>query len=137
MDRGALYATVHGVAKSQTRLSNFTSVQFSSVAQLCPTLCDPTSVQIVSRHRCIPDHLETAEHPSGAPSPPVWGTPTPGGPRDPASGQHRLTLHRELDSSPETQGELLTEELISGPSGLWTMRGNSSPHIFCRALQTD
>ena len=34
-DREAWYAAVHGVAKSRTRL------QFSSVAQLCLTLCDP------------------------------------------------------------------------------------------------
>ena len=61
---GAWQATVHGVAKSRTQLSNFTSLppatyifitvspqtqdlfylhclQFSSVAQLCPTLLDP------------------------------------------------------------------------------------------------
>ena len=57
-DRGAQWATVHGVAKSQTQLSNQThththlhthtytqdyfksciNVQFSSVAQSCPTL---------------------------------------------------------------------------------------------------
>ena len=29
MDRGALWATVHGVAKSQTRLSNFTALHFN------------------------------------------------------------------------------------------------------------
>ena len=35
--------TVCGVTKSWTRLSNFhfSSVQFSSVVQSCPTLCDP------------------------------------------------------------------------------------------------
>ena len=54
---GAWKATIHGVAKSWTWLSNWTtiatskkvveelgakaSVQFSSVAQLCLTLCDP------------------------------------------------------------------------------------------------
>ena len=32
MDRGAWWATVHGVAKSQTRLSDFTSLHFSSQA---------------------------------------------------------------------------------------------------------
>ena len=64
-DRDARHAAVHGVAKSQTQLSDGTelieggmmifyllyisfshllkmhSVQFSSVAQSCPTLCDP------------------------------------------------------------------------------------------------
>ena len=68
MDGGTWWATIHGVAKSQARLSDFTftltciqitdakeigqhsfhfsslkftSVQFSSVAQSCLTLCDP------------------------------------------------------------------------------------------------
>ena len=53
MDREAWHAAVHGVAKSWTRLSYWTElilantvityilVHFSSVAQLCPTLCDP------------------------------------------------------------------------------------------------
>ena len=31
MDRGAWYATAHGVTKSQTRLSGFTSLTFMSV----------------------------------------------------------------------------------------------------------
>ena len=31
MDRGAWQATVHGVTKSQTRLSNFTSLHFTSL----------------------------------------------------------------------------------------------------------
>ena len=38
MDRGAWRATVYRVAKSQT-------VQFSSVAQSCPTLCDPMNLR--------------------------------------------------------------------------------------------
>ena len=31
MDRGAWWATVHGVTKSQTRLSEFTSLHFTSL----------------------------------------------------------------------------------------------------------
>ena len=47
MDRGSWQATVHGIAKSRTWLSDYTattfkqeghSVQFSSAAQSCPTL---------------------------------------------------------------------------------------------------
>ena len=41
MDIGAWLATVHGVAKSWTRLSDFTVYQFSSVTQSCLTLCNP------------------------------------------------------------------------------------------------
>ena len=39
MDGGAWWATVPGVTKSQTRLSDFTSLHL--VAKSCPTLCDP------------------------------------------------------------------------------------------------
>ena len=48
MDRGAWWATVHGVAKSQTRLKWLSmhepipSVQLCSVPQLCLTLSNPT-----------------------------------------------------------------------------------------------
>ena len=90
------------------------------------TSASHTTWKPLNTHQGLPAHCS-----------PVWGTPPPRAPGDPASGQHRLTLCRELNSSPETLGELPTEELISGPSGLWTMRGNSSPHIFRRALQTD
>ena len=43
-DGGAWWAAVYGVSQSWTRLkrcSSSASVQFSSVAQSCPTLCDP------------------------------------------------------------------------------------------------
>ena len=40
MDRGAWWATVHGVAKSQMQLSDFTSLHFSSLkACSLPTQC--------------------------------------------------------------------------------------------------
>ena len=38
MDGGAWWATVHGVAKSQTWLGDFSSVQFSSVGKVMPLL---------------------------------------------------------------------------------------------------
>ena len=47
MDGGAWWAAVHGVARSQTRLSDFTSLSIWDVkmkvldAQSCLTLCDP------------------------------------------------------------------------------------------------
>ena len=47
MDRGAWWATVHGVTKSQMRLNDQDTentqlyIQFSSVAQSYLTLCDP------------------------------------------------------------------------------------------------
>ena len=36
MDSGAWQVTVHGVAKSQIRLSDFTSLHFIIVMQNCP-----------------------------------------------------------------------------------------------------
>ena len=42
MDREAWSAAVHGVAKSRTRLSNWTELNWwCLVLQSCPTLCDP------------------------------------------------------------------------------------------------
>ena len=35
MDRGAWWATVHGVAKSQTRLNNFTSLSLTCLLRTC------------------------------------------------------------------------------------------------------
>ena len=35
MDRGAWWATVHGAAKSQTRLSNFTSLSLTCLLRTC------------------------------------------------------------------------------------------------------
>ena len=73
-------ATVHGVAKSQTWLS---SVQFSSVAQLCPTLCDPMnhSTSGLPVHHQLPEFTQThvhqvsdaiqPSHPLSFPSPPA------------------------------------------------------------------
>ena len=40
-DRGAWWTTVHGVTKSWMWLSDYHSVQFSSVSQSCLTLCNP------------------------------------------------------------------------------------------------
>ena len=72
MDRGAQWATVHGVAKSQTQLSNQThththtqdyfksriNVQFSSVAQSCPTLCDPMNPETQSIELVMPSDVK-------------------------------------------------------------------------------
>ena len=48
MDREAWRAAIHGVAKSQTWLSDWTEVNWSevTVAQLCLTLCDPTDCSL-------------------------------------------------------------------------------------------
>jgi len=79
MDRGAWWATVHGIKKSQTKLSNGTcthththththtinyysaSVQFSSAAQLCPTLCEPMNLSTsgLPVHNQLPEFTQT------------------------------------------------------------------------------
>ena len=115
VDGGAWKAAVHGVAKSQTQLSDFTftfwqssgqdsallkqglwvqslvrklrfhisSVQFSSVAQSCPTLCDPMnrSTPGLPIHHQLPEFTQThvhqvsdaiqPSHPLSSPSPPA------------------------------------------------------------------
>ena len=93
MDRAAWRAAVHGVAKSWTQLSDSTElifivkiivcVQFSSVAQLCPTLCDPMNCSTPGRpvHHQLPKFTQTdvhrvsdaiqPSHPLSSPSPPA------------------------------------------------------------------
>ena len=63
MDRGAWWATVHGVAKSQTRLSNFTftfhfhalekemATPFSVLAWRIPGVVEPGGLPSVGSHR--------------------------------------------------------------------------------------
>ena len=63
-DRGAWWTTVHRVAKSQTRLSDFrfSSVQLS--AQSCPTLCNPLDCRMpgVPVHHQLPEFTQTHLH---------------------------------------------------------------------------
>ena len=81
MDRGAWWATVHRVSKSWTQLKQLDpqkagslltltdvklscSVQFSSVAQSCPTLCDPMnrSTPGLPVHHQFPEFTQTHVH---------------------------------------------------------------------------
>ena len=94
MDRGARQATVHGVSKSPSRLSNshfhfhsmhntFSSVQFSSATQSCPTLCDPMNCSTpgLPVHHQLPEFTQIhvhrvsdaiqPSHPLSSPSPPA------------------------------------------------------------------
>ena len=95
MDGGALWATVHGIAKSRTQLSDFTylhphygeqstfsSVQFSSVTQSCPTLQSHESQQPgLPVHHQLLEFTQTdihrvsdaiqPSHPLSSPSPPA------------------------------------------------------------------
>ena len=88
MDRGVWWAIVHRVAKSQTRLKQFSTahdhvVQFSSVAQSCLTLCDPMnhSMPGLPVHHQLPEFTQTHVHrvsdaiqpfhPLSSPSPPA------------------------------------------------------------------
>ena len=101
MDRGAWQATIHGVTKSLTRLKQlsrhtrkiqklanktmfyFSSVQFSSVSQSCPTLCDPMNCSTpgLPVHHQIPKFTQIhvhrvgdtiqPSHPLSFPSPPA------------------------------------------------------------------
>ena len=76
MDRGAWWATVRGVAKSQ--------MQFISVAQLCPTLCDPMDCSMpgLPVHHQLLEFTQTyvrrvgdaiqPSHPLSSPSPPAF-----------------------------------------------------------------
>ena len=92
MDRGAWWATVHEVTKSWTQLSDsrtqthrhtHTLFQFSSVAQSCPTLCNPMnrSTPGLPVHHQLPELTQThvhrvsdaiqPSHPLSSPSPPA------------------------------------------------------------------
>ena len=58
-DREAWHAAVHEVSKS-----DMTSVQFSSVTQSCPTLCDPMnhSTPGLPVHHQLPEFIQTHVH---------------------------------------------------------------------------
>ena len=92
MDRQAWWATVHGVTKSWLWLSMHAhthmrvrthTVQFSSVTQLCPTLCDPMkcSTPGLPVHHQLLEFTQThvhwvsdaiqPSHPLSSPSPPA------------------------------------------------------------------
>ena len=83
MDGGAWLATVHGVVKSPTQLSDFTSLHFTSVTQLCPTLYDPMnrSTPGLPVHHQLLEFTQThvhqvrdaiqPSHPLSSPSPPA------------------------------------------------------------------
>ena len=56
--------TVHNLLPIRTRLPSFQSVQFSSVAQLCLTLCDPMnrSTPGLPVHHQLPEFTQTHVH---------------------------------------------------------------------------
>ena len=63
MDRGAYWATVHGIAKSRTQLSDFTFtlVSFQRVTQLVCTLLHKSDTLCRGRHASVTDiHTETS-----------------------------------------------------------------------------
>ena len=75
------------------------TVQFSSVAQSCPTLCDPMnhSVPGLPVHQKLPEFIQTHAHRAGdaiQPSHPL-SPPSPPSPNPPASGSFPMnpTLH--------------------------------------------
>ena len=108
MDRGAWWATVYGVTESQIWLSdsahthtNLSILQFSSVAQSCPTLCDPMNRSMPglpvhhqllkftqTRIHRVSDTIQPS-HPLSSPSPPA-----------PNPSQHQ-SLFRWVNSSHE------------------------------------
>ena len=51
MDGGAWWATVHGVAKSRTRLSDFTLLHFSILAWEIPWMEEPAGLQAIGSQR--------------------------------------------------------------------------------------
>ena len=87
-DRGIWLSTVHGVARMGHDLATkppsvqFSSVQFSSVAQSCPTLCDLVNCSTpgLPVHHQLPDFTQTHAHRVGdalQPSHPLSSPPPP------------------------------------------------------------
>ena len=80
LDSSTIFTTCHFSAPAS---SAFSSVQFSSVAQLCPTLCDPMnrSTPGLPVHHQLPEFTQThihrvsdtiqPSHPLSSPSPPA------------------------------------------------------------------
>ena len=64
IDSGSWWPTVHYVAKESHMASVQFSVQFSSVAQSCPTLCNPMdcSTPGIPVHYQLPEFTQTHVH---------------------------------------------------------------------------
>ena len=78
------------IYKVLVKWAQFSSVQFSSVAQLCPTLCDPmnTSTPGVPVHRHLPEFTQTHVHRVGDAIQPSHPLPSPSPPA-PNPSQHQ------------------------------------------------
>ena len=93
-DRGAWWAAVYGVTQSRTRLkrlsSSISSVQFSSLAQSCPTLCDPMNCSTPGFpvHHQLPEFTQTQVHQVGDAIQPSHPLPSPS-PLAPNPSQHQ------------------------------------------------
>ena len=74
---------INVLSRRFVNMNNFSSVQFSSVAQSCPTLCDPMnrSMPVLPVHHQLPEFTQThvhqvsdaiqPSHPLSSPSPPA------------------------------------------------------------------
>ena len=112
-DTEILYTAGHKVTERQIRLSNWTttktkygekihiSVQFTSVAQSCPTLCDPMnhSTPGLSVHHHLPQFTETHFHWFGDAIQPSHPLSSPSSPA-PNPSQHQ-SLFQWINSSHE------------------------------------
>ena len=89
--------TAHGLYESRTQqeVASFHSVQFSSVAQSCPTLCDPMnrSTPGLPVHHQLPEFTQTHVHRVGDAIQPSYPLPSPSPPA-PNPSQHQGLFQR-------------------------------------------
>ena len=148
MVRGAWWATVHGVTKSQTRLSDLASSAHlsiydwttllytwnSSVAQSCPTLCDPMnrSTPGLPVHHQLPEFTQTHVHrvgdaiqPSYPPRPLLLLPPVPPSIR---------TQHCKLPILPSKNKSAINYRAGRGWNSLHFFSRSASPFLSCRLI---
>ena len=110
MDGEAWGAAVHGVLKARivkwfaipfSSTPCFISVQFSSVAQSCPTLCDPVNYSTpgLPVHHQLPEFTQTHVHQVSDAIQPSHPLPSPSAPA-PNPSQHQ-SLFQRVNSSHE------------------------------------
>ena len=144
MDRGAWRATVHGAAESRTWLSTIAikllPVQFSSVAQLCPTLWPhelqhsrppcPSPTPWVYPNSCPLSRWTWPSHPLLSPSPPAFNFSQHQGLFKWVSSSHQVAKILEFSASTSVLPMITQDWSPLGWTGWISLQSKALSRVF-------